>query len=385
MMMTTLIGAGMMSLMVGGEYRIDAAKMKLANERLRSHIHARNLAGAVTYVMLDGEVVSNEAFGWSDLEKNQFMKRDSLFQVMSMTKPVTAAAVMVCVERGLIGLDDPIEKYLPKFKGIQVRSEDGSVRDASTRPTIRHLLSHVSGLASDDPGGISDEVKARMSLREYSKLLGSEPLRSDPGAVVRYSGVGFSTAAAIVEIASGRLFEEFVYEEIFGPLGMTETTFFLPGSLRSRLAQVYTQKGDQLVPFDHDRFRDGARFSNGAGGLYSTATDMAKFIQAFSSRPGRKFLSPGSVELMTMVQTGSLLTDGNDARGYGLGWSVIRGPLGQATLRSQGSFGHTGAFGTEFWHDPTTGLTVVFLAQTFFINEDARRHYSTMVNASLRK
>jgi len=365
-------------------YQIDARKMQIANNRIRRHIHAGDLAGAVGLVMLDGKIVALDAFGWSDLEQKKLMKTDTIFQVMSMTKPVTATAVMICVERGLINLDDPIENYLPQFKGIEIKSEDGSLRKASMKPTIRHLLTHTSGLASDDPGGISDEDKAKLPLKEYAKLLGTEPLRTEPGTVVRYSGVGFSTAAAIVEIASGRPFDEFVTTEIFKPLGMNETTFFLAERSRPRLAQVYTKDKGALVPFGNDRFRVGAKFANGAGGLYSTASDMGKFMDSFRFDAPRSVVSPNSVKLMTSLNTGDLMTDGSNSRGYGLSWSIIRNPMAQGTLRNLGSFGHTGAFGTEYWHDRDTGLTVVFMAQTFFISEDARKHYSTMVNASLK-
>jgi len=381
-MISTILAA---SLLTVPDYRIDPAKMRLANDRLRSHIHVGDLAGATTLVMLNGKVVAHDAFGWSDLESKKLMKRDTIFQVMSMTKPVTAAAVMVCVEKGLLGLDDPVEMYLPQFKDIQIKGEDGKLRAARTRPTVRHLLMHTSGIASDDPGGISDEEKARMSLSEYSKRLGSEPLRTEPGTVIRYSGVGFSTAAAIVEIVAKEGFDQFVEREIFKPLGMKETYFFLPTSLRPRLAQVYMKENGKLTPFKHDLYREGAKFANGAGGLYSTAMDMAKFMDSFRVGTDRAFLSPNSVKLMTSLNTGDLMSDGNSARGYGIGWSVIRSPFAQGTLRGIGSFGHTGAFGTEYWHDQSTGLTVVYLAQTFFISEDARKHYSTMVNASLKE
>jgi CubicO group peptidase (beta-lactamase class C family) len=385
MMMTTMIAAGLLGQASGGGYSIDRDRLKMANNRLRNHIHRGNLAGAVTLVFLDGKVVSHESFGWSDLESKTLMKRDTIFQVMSMTKPVTAAAVMICVERGLLSLDDPVERYLPQFEGIQVKGEDGELRAPSSRMTIRHLLSHTSGLASDDPGGISDEDKSKLTLGEYAKLLGTEPLRSDPGTVIRYSGVGFSTAAAIIEVVTGRKFDEFVGAEIFVPLGMKETFFFLPERLRPRLAQVYTKDKGALTPFGHDRYRVGAKFANGAGGLYSTAADMGRFMEAFAGGNRKSVLSPRGLDVMTRLQTGNLLSDGNDGRGYGVSWSVVRGSLGQGTLRSVGSFGHTGAFGTEFWHDRETGISLVFLAQTFFISEDARRQYATMVNASLMK
>ncbi len=380
-MITTIIAA---SLMTPPAYQLDSRKLQLANERLREHVRAGDLAGAATLVMLNGKVVANDAFGYSDLGAKKLMKRDTIFQVMSMTKPVTAAAVMICVERGLLGLDDPVEMYLPQFKDIQVKSQDGSLRAARTRPTVRQFLMHTSGIASDDPGGISDEDKAKLTLAQYAKRLGTEPLLTEPGTTIRYSGVGFSTAAAIVEIVTGVGFDKFVEKEIFQPLGMKETYFFLPQSLRPRLAQVYMKDKGKLVEFPHDRYRVGAKFANGAGGLYSTAADMGKFIDAFRTGANRTFLSPNSVNLMTSLNTGDLMSDGSGSRGYGLSWSIVRNPMAQGTLRTLGSFGHTGAFGTEYWHDRETGLSVVFMAQTFFISEDARKQYSTMVNASLK-
>lgn len=365
------------------DLQFDQAKLKAANERLRSHIHAGNLVGAVTLVMKDGKVVSHTPVGYQDYETKKLMSRDTIFQVMSMTKPVTGAAMMICVERGLVNLDDPIEYYLPKFKDIHVKEGSALARPASTRPTIRHLLTHTSGLSGDDPGGISDDDKAKMPLREYAKLLGTEPLRTDPGTTVRYSGVGFSTMAAIIEIVTKTPFDQFVDKEILKPLGMTHTTFFLPARYNDKLTKVYIKEEGKLKPMFYDRYRSGAKFANGAGGLYSTASDMAKFIDAFRVGSKANILSPNTVKLMTSVQTGNLLTDGNDARGYGLSWSIVRNPGAQSTLRSIGSFGHAGAFGTDFWHDPSTGVTVVYMAQTWGIGDDARKQFATMVNASL--
>jgi CubicO group peptidase (beta-lactamase class C family) len=140
----------------------------------------------------------------------------------------------------------------------------------------------------------------------------------------------------------------------------------------------------KLVEFEHNRFREGAKFANGAGGLYSTASDMGRLIDSFRPGARNRVVSQPTLRLMTTLQTGSLLSDGNDARGYGLGWSVIRSVRGQNTLRSVGSFGHTGAFGTEFWHDPATEVSLVYLTQTFLVDETPRRQFSTMVNAALR-
>lgn len=364
--------------------QLDAAKLRAAHEHLRAHVRAGRFPGAVTLVLQNGRIAHQGVTGFADPGRQIPLRASSVFQVMSMTKPVTATAALIAVEQGLFGLDDPIENHLPQFRGIQVRQADGSVVAALARPTVRQLMMHTSGITSDDPGGMSDDEKFLMTLGEYALRLGQEPLHAQPGTEIRYSGVGYSTLAAIIERRSGMTFQAFVARHIFRPLGMTETTFFLPEPQRGRLPWVMTERNGRLVEFPVNRFRAGAKFANGAGGLYSTAPDMAAFIESFRAGAPRRLLSEPMRKLALTLQTGDLLMDRTDARGYGLGWSVIRSPRGQNTLRSVGSFGHTGAYGTEYWHDPATGVTVVFLAQTYGVDEGPRRQFSTMVNAALR-
>lgn len=363
---------------------LDPSRLVLAHDALRQHVREGKIPGAVTLVMQGGKVVHFGTTGYLNVAQRTVLRKDSLFQVMSMTKPVTAIAAMIAVEQGLFGLDDPVENHLPQFRDQRVQMADGSTLPAKSRLTIRQLMTHTSGVSSDDPGGLTDDEKFKLPLLEYAKLLGKEPLRAHPGEEIRYSGVGFSALAAIIELRSGKPFQTFVQEHIFDPLGMKDTFFFLPPGRRSELATVYMMDSGKLVEFEHNRFREGARFANGAGGLYSTASDMGRLIDSFRSGARTWVVSQPTLRLMTTLQTGSLLSDGNDARGYGLGWSVIRSVRGQNTLRSVGSFGHTGAFGTEFWHDPATGVSLVYLTQTFLVDETPRRQFSTMVNASLR-
>ncbi len=360
----------------------DTNRLALLNRRLKEQVLSGKTSGTVTLVVRNGKTIHFEANGWSNIEKREAMSRNSMFQIWSMTKPVTATAVAIAAEEGLLNLDDPIEKYLPSFKTVQVKSFDSTV-PLTKKPTIRHLLTHTSGISSNDPGGISDDEKFKLTLKEYASRLGKAPLETQPGSTIAYSGVGFSTAAAIVEIVSKMPFEKYVQLRIFDPLGMKNTHFFLPSSDFSRLATTYGKNdGDVLVPFAHDATRKGARFANGAGGLYSTAEDMMRFILAFTGQKTKKGLSPASIRVMTRLQTGDLQMDGGDERGFGLGWSVVRNPGGQMHLKSIGTFGHTGAFGTEFWHDPKTGITAVYLTQGFGLSDAPRKSFTTMVNAA---
>jgi CubicO group peptidase (beta-lactamase class C family) len=290
---------------------------------------------------------------------------------------------LIAAELGHLNLDDPIEKFLPAFRDAMVKTSAGLVKPAK-RPTIRHLLTHTSGISSYDPGGLTDEQKAKLTLSDYAAKLGLEPLEHQPGQAIAYSGVGFSAAAAIVQLATKTPFEAFVGRHILRPLGMTDTTFFLSKSQASRLATTYTRSdAGRLIPFEHDAVRKGARFANGAGGLYSTAADMAKFILAFGPKPRTRILSPQAVQTMTKLHTGELPLDGGDERGFGLGWSVVRNPGGQMQFKSIGTFGHTGAFGTEFWLDPSTGVAAIYMVQGFGLSDAGRKSFSTMVNSAI--
>lgn len=363
------------------QFGFEVERLVRAESRLRERAHAGEIAGAVALVARSGQIVRLSVVGWADLESKRPMKADTIFQVWSMTKPVTAAAAIIAAEEGLLNLDDPVEKYFPKFRTLQVVSGESLV-PLARRPTIRHMLSHTSGLSSDDPGGLSDERKFRMRLADYAELVGTEPLAAQPGTKILYCGVGFSVVAAIIEKVSGTPFQEYVKDRIFKRLGMNDTDFFLKPERHKRLATTYTSERERLIPFPHDPFRTGAKFANGAGGLYSTAEDMMKFISAFDPSRPKSILSKRAQDAMCALQTGDLLSDGGDERGYGLGWSIIRNPSGQMQLKPVGTIGHTGAFGTEFWLDRKSGVAVVFMIQGFGLSDVARKSFSTMVNAA---
>lgn len=365
---------------------IDQNQIKKLDERLKAASPER-IAGTVTLVVKDGKPVHFKAHGYADIENKIPMKTDTLFQVMSMTKPVTALAVVLCAEDGLLNLDDRVEKYFPALSMAKV-DQQGTLVPQSRKPTIRNLLCHTSGLSSSDPGGMSDEEKARMTLSQYGTRIGSSPLSYQPDSKIEYSGVGYSTLAGIVEKVTGSTFDDFVQKRILDPIGMKDTYFFLPENRRKDLAKTYYRESGRLLLLGGDPYRTGAKFVNGAGGLYSNAQDMAKFIQIFlnNGRSGsRRVVSPASIEVMTSLQTRDLMMDGTSDRGFGLGWSLMKTPASQVTLRSLKSFGHTGAFCTEYWADPNAKLVAVFMSQGFGVGDDVRKMFNTMVNASMTK
>jgi CubicO group peptidase (beta-lactamase class C family) len=362
----------------------DSARLAAIPARMRSFVDKGDVAGTVVLVARKGKVELLDAQGFANIETRTPMRTDTVFQIMSMTKPVTALAVVQCAEAGLLRLDDPIDRHLPELRNLKVRRPDGSTAAPASRPTIRQLLTHTAGFDSIDPGGLDDDAKRKISLADYAKLLPGLPLVGEPGQAIRYSGTGYATLGRIVEVVTGKTLDAYMQERIFGPLEMKDTFFFAPESIRPRLAFFYGRDNGRLVPMEHDPYRIGAKYANPAGGLYSTAADMVKILEALNAGgvwKGRRILSPAGVRAMTTVQTGDLTMDGSPALGYALGFTVVRTAAGQSSLKPIGSYGHTGAYGTEFWADPQTGIAAVFMAQGFESTE-ARKTFNTMVNAA---
>lgn len=360
----------------------DPARLDAVKQRLDQAVEKSEVAGVVVRVSRHGKVVFHQAAGYANLDPRSPMRDDTVFQVMSMTKPITAIAVVMCAERGLLNLDDPVSRYIPKFAKLQIKTADGT-EPLRAAVTIRHLLTHTSGLSGNDPGGLSDEAKAKLTLAEYTEHFGSDPLESAPGTAIGYSGPGFAALGRIVEVASGQSFADFLEKNLFRPLDMKDTSFFARNDYQTRLAHLFTREEERWVRSNSDPMRPGAKLANPAGGLYSTAEDMAKVIECLLAGGvyrGTRIVSPASVIALTNLQSGALMNDRSDAQGYALGFSVVRSAAGTVALKSIGAFGHTGAYGTEFWGDPHTGVAVVFMAQTF--NDRVRKSFNTMLNAA---
>ncbi len=324
---------------------------------LQPFVKNQTVAGVVTVVADKDKVLDESSVGYLNLAAMLQMPLDALFWIASMSKPITAAALMMLVDEGKVKLDDPIEKYLPEFKGHWTVVEQGKDRlvlgKAKRLVTVRDVLNHTSGLPGR--GAMEQPTYDALSLRDAVRSYALTPLNSEPGTKYVYSNPGINTAGRIIEVASGMKYEEFLEKRMFGPLGMKDTTFWPNEAQLKRLAKSYKPGKDKTGLEETSIFAlryplsDRSRQPFPGGGLFSTAHDITVFGQMVAGGgvyKSKRFLSEAAVKEMTSRQTAKDLTS------YGLGWSV--GPDG---------FGHGGAYATNLSIDTKRGLVLVFMVQ----------------------
>jgi len=329
--------------------------------RMHEVIVANEVPGAVTVVATRDSVLRMDAQGWADPEHKSFMHVDSIFWIASMSKPITATAVLMLMEEGKLSLDDPIAKYVPEL--AELKTADGKTR----RITLRHLLTHTSGMGE----ATDEEAKAARALSDLVPAFASKPLAFEPGSKWKYCQSGILTLGRIVEIVSGEPFEVFLRTRIFDPLGMKDTTFYLTEAQMPRWVIPAKREGEQLWPaeigllYGHPpTWRDHYPASN--GGLFSTAPDYTRFAQMLLNGgvlDGRRYLTAESVRMMSTVQTGDLVTGFTPGNGWGLGVCIVREPQGVTEMLSPGTFGHGGAYGTQLWIDTRRGVALIMMIQ----------------------
>lgn len=348
----------------------EPARTPAVSEAVHKFVESKEIAGAVTLVADEKQVLHLDAVGMADVAGHKPMRADAIFWIASMTKPVTGAAVMMMQDEGKLSVDDPVEKYIPEL--AELRTRDGKKANI----TIRHLLTHTSGMGEITP----EEARKATTLAELMPVYAAKPVGFEPGSKWQYCQSSINTAARVVEVVSGMSFVEFLDKRIFGPLGMKDTTFYLSDEQLSRLAKSYKKTGDTLEEADlfilggkKPTSRD--RFPAANGGLFSTAGDYARFCQMVlggGEFAGKRYLKPESVKLMTSIQTGDLKTGFTEGNGWGLGWCVVRKPQGPTEALSPGSHGHGGAYGTQAWIDPEKKRIYLLMVQrSNFPNADA--------------
>jgi CubicO group peptidase (beta-lactamase class C family) len=377
----------------------DAAGMSAARlERVTEHFEGRyvapgKIAGCQVTVVRGGHVAYYRSLGLMDRERERPMADDAIFRIFSMTKPIASLALMQLYERGMFQLTDPVHRYIPEWRTLQVGEvqPDGSVNLVKPqRPmNIRDVLMHMTGLpGSLFPGNPIDDAFAEarqsygkgLTLEGITALLAEHPLKFQPGTRWNY-GLSTDIVGRLVEILSEERFDDYLRREIFEPLGMVDTGFFVPEESASRLTAAYQfQPGNAPILSDapeQSRYLRPRSYLSGAGGLVSTTSDYVSFCQMLlngGQLDGRRVLGRKTLELMTRnhLPGGATLMDlaiggfgeaGFEGVGFGLGFAVGQGPAATAMAGTAGDFYWGGAASTAFWIDPAEDLFAVFMTQ----------------------
>ena len=349
-----------------------AADPRVADS-LQPFVEKNQLAGAVVLVASPDKVLTVETVGFADRETKTAMKPDNLFWIASMTKPMTAAALMMLVDEGKVALDDPVEKYLPEFKPqwmIAFQDKDAVLLKKPTRvPTVRDCLRHTSGMPF--VSALESPTIDKLLLKDAVGSYAITPLQYEPGTKYVYSNAGINTAGRIIEVASGLSYEDFMAKRLFAPLGMTETTWRPTSEQQKRLAKTYRPgkdgKGLEAMPISPLAYPlgDPTRHPCPGGGLFSTAKDVAAFGQMIlrgGMHGEKRLLSEASIRAMTGTQTDTLLDKAKGESGYGLGLSTTRKAKADGPAVA-GPCGHGGAFATNVWINPDSKLVTVYMVQ----------------------
>ena len=367
-----------------GSVGMSAERLERIGPAMQRYIDAELVPGTVTAIMRKGKLVHLDVRGSMDVADGQEMRRDTVFRIASMTKPITSVALMMLWEEGHFQLRDPVSRFLPEFADVQVSStSDASGKTGElvplTRPIqIRDMLLHTAGLANNYLGN-PDAYRAHMAaleqptdLEAYIKHLAKLPLNYQPGERWEYS-TATSVVGRLVEVISGMPLDEFFYQRIFEPLGMKDTHFFLDESYAERLAAQYTPGEDEKIVeqdpgSEQSRWISGPQtLFSGAGGLVSTVDDYLRFQQMMlngGELNGTRLLAPSTVSLMIDNHTGDLpLWLAGPGMGFGLGYGVVVDRGAAATPLSEGAAYWGGAYCTISWLDPEEELVGVLMTQ----------------------
>lgn len=381
---------------------VERGALERLDASFGERVEAGRMAGIVYAVARHGRLVHQSAIGKADIGTGRAMTPDTVFRLASMTKPVTAIALMMLHEEGLFALDDPLSAYLPAFADIKVLPTlDAAPDDAVDldRPiTIRHILQHNAGLGLGLGIGLTGEaLLAKLDIYNPAHSLADDvnnvaqvPLIYQPGTVWNYS-LSPDIQARLVEILSGEGFADFLQKRIFGPLGMVDTGFAVRDDMADRVASVYWREGETLT-----RWRDGAMpplppiiskwpqpFFNldnldvvserGSFGLYSTIGDYLRFAQMLlngGELDGVRIIGAATLDLMIADSIGDIpLLWPVQGLGFGLGFAVLRDPKAAGYAGTPGMFHWDGALGTVMWVDRARDLVVVGMAQHVLIEE----------------
>jgi len=399
MSVATVIAAppGVPSTSRAEEVGFSTERLARVHEAVAKHVEAKDVSGAVSLVARRGRIVHFEAQGLADIDAKKPMMKDSIFRLASMSKPITAVAVMMLMEEGKIRLSDRVSTFIPEFKNMKVAVAKGTnnpvqmpafgrggppaappefdLVPAAREITVKDLLTHTSGLMS---GGVSGMEQGKLAprgpndtLANYIPKLAQTPLDFQPGTLWRYSGLyGFDVLARIVEIVSGQPYDQFLQQRLFTPLGMKDTGFAPTPERMARVATVYQRGSNGLTPAANSNQLISGTYFSASGGLMSTAEDYLQFAQMLvngGTLNGKRYLGPKTVELLSSNHTGDMVNGqfGRPAHGmgFGLGVQIVLDPVAADLRVSPGTYGWAGAYGTNQNMDPKEKLVSIIMMQ----------------------
>tara|TARA_B100000902_G_scaffold399546_1_gene470939 strand:- start:219 stop:1433 length:1215 start_codon:yes stop_codon:yes gene_type:complete len=394
--------------------RIDLERLKVVEELLTDDINNNKIPGAVVLVGNEKGIVYQKAFGIKNPLTNEKYSTDDIFRIASMTKAITSIAVLKLWEDGRINLDDPIEKYIPEFKDTEIletfneKDSSYSSKPSTKKITIRQLLTHTSGVGYDFIDG-NPSIKAifhkkkqsfmkngvmcfcdeDVTIGEAIRNLAEVPLHHEPGEKFTYS-MGLDVLGYMIEIVTGKKLDVFYREEIFDPLDMNDTYFYLPDNKKERLVPVQTKKDDDWVIFEDDRFNENypvegkRKFFAGGCGLSSTVEDYYKFLSVFLNNgkyKGKSFIGK---------QTNDLIFQNQLPESFGFGIGLALGIVLEKDLKSGGTGTAGTLLGGGYWNtscftDPNDKVIGIIFKQTQKISDNSSNLFKRAVISSIVK
>lgn len=388
--MKTTTPLGLVSLLVvvllacparGGASSLPAtAGLPAVDQAIERLIADQQIAGAVTLVWRDGQLRRLAANGLSDRQTGTPMRTDALFWIASMTKPITAIAILRLQDDGRLHLDDPVTRYLPEYAALRLPS------GLPASPTIRQLLTHTAGL-----GELSDgELSSQTELTDVARSISQTAPQFAPGSNWKYSQSGMNTAARIVEVVSGQRFDVYLKQTFFGPMGMSDTGYVPTDEQRARFAGMHNKNASDELQSVAWPERLPSRLPTGNGGLFSSTSDYWRFCRMLLDDglfEGKRYLSAESARQMRTIQTGDFETGLGYA--WAVGCNVVRTPKGHTLALEAGAFGHAGGFGTLAWIEPKSrSIYLLMVQRTKFDNSETQRlrgDFQSAVSAGLRQ
>ena len=368
----------------------SSQRLSRVNKMMQGYIDDGKLASGLTMLARHGETFHFEPYGVLDLESGVPVERDTLFRIYSMTKPITSAAVMMLYEEGHFSLDDPVGKFIPELASLKVYDGMGETGmrlvDQQSPITIRHLLTHTSGLSygfhQDSPVEAmyreADITDPDSTMQDMVEKLGKLPLVTQPGAKWRYSNAT-DVLGYLVEVVSGLPFDRYLQDNVLDPLGMQDTSFYVAEENLDRLATVYgASTNGKIAPLDNpmvNRQRRPHTLFSGGGGLVSTGSDYMRFCQMLLNGGAfgdQRLLAPKTVEMMRSNHLTDDLkpfavgqSNASDTKGcgFGLGFRVVMDIAQHGIIGSNGIYSWGGAASTVFWIDPQEDLVAILLTQ----------------------